>query len=113
MASFQEIFDDCAFGAFENQMRLHLVVGDDNWSLDSEAATLTFGESVTFPVQFLGTESEISNSWLWADANRTASLPNHALELCRKAREKGRGLGLEEFRSDHFAFVDEVSKPNG
>jgi hypothetical protein len=113
MVSFQELFDECAFGAFENQMRLHLLVGDQDWSLDSEAATLTFGGNVTFPVQFLGTESEISNSWLWADANRKAALPDHALERCRKAREKGRKLSLEAFSSDHFSFVDEVGEPNG
>jgi hypothetical protein len=113
MVSFQEVFDDCAFSAFENQMRLHLLVGDQDWKLDSEAATLTFGGSVVFPVHFLGTESEISNSWLWADANRKASLPGHALELCRKARQQGRNLGLEEFGSDHFAFVDEAGRPNG
>jgi hypothetical protein len=113
MVAFQELFDDCAFTAFENQMRLHLLVGDQDWSLDAEAATLTFGGGVTLPVQFLGTDSEVSNTWLWADANRKASLPDHALQLCHTAREAGCKLGLEEFGSDHFAFLDEVGKPNG
>jgi hypothetical protein len=111
MATFQELFDVCAFPTFEKQTRLSFLVGEQDWLLDPELATLTFGADIVFPVQFLGTESELTHTWLWADANTKAKLPAASLQLCRRARDKGCKLGLEEFQSDHFAFVEEVGKP--
>jgi hypothetical protein len=81
--------------------------------LDTGSATISFGKDISFPVQFLGTESEVTNTWLWADANTRSSFPAESLELCRKVRALGRSLGIEEFSIDHFPFVEEVGKPTG
>lgn len=111
--TFLDLLNQCAFQAFERQTRLSTLIGDRAWLLDTELATITFGDDFTFPVQFLGTESEITNTWLWADANSKVPFPSTSLELCRKVRAIGCKFGLEEFDNDHFPFVDEVGKPTG
>jgi hypothetical protein len=111
MATFQELLDDCAFQAYERQHRLAGVVGDRDWLLDTELATIKFGDDLVFPVQFLGTESEITNTWLWADANSHVPFPEASLSLCRKARALGRSAEIAEFSTDSFPFVEEVGKP--
>lgn len=45
-----------------------LVVKDREWSLDLDQGTISFGED-TYPAGLLGSESEITNTWLWAFAN--------------------------------------------
>ena len=43
MVCFQELFDDCAFAAFENQMRLHLLVGDQEFYSPKTLAAFALG----------------------------------------------------------------------
>jgi hypothetical protein len=111
MATFQQLLDNCAFQAYERQHRLAALVGDRDWLLDTERATIKFGDDFVFRVQFLGTESKITNTWLWADANNRVGFPAASLDLCRKVRTGGRSGGIEEFGVDSFPFVEEVGKP--
>lgn len=113
MSTFQELLDRCAFQAFERQNRLSELVGEQDWLLDTESAIITFGQDMAFSVQYLGTESEITNTWLWADANSRSAFPAASLELCRKVRALGCSAGIEEFGTDHFPFVAEVGRPTG
>ena len=110
--AFQNLFDRCAFQIYERQNRLSNLVGDRDWLLDTEAAILTFGDDLVFPVQFLGTFSDLSKTWLWADANSKVALPSHSLELCRKVRASGQAAGIDECAVDQFPFSDEVGKPS-
>lgn len=111
MTTFQELLDNCAFQAYERQNRLAALVGDRDWLLDTELATIKFGDDLVFRVQFLGTESEITSTWLWADANTRVAFPPASLDLCRKVRARGHLAGIEEFGIDGFPFVEEVGKP--
>jgi hypothetical protein len=111
MPTFQELFEQSAFQVYERQNRLAALVGERDWLLDTEAATLTFGEDLVFDVQFLGTASDESNTWLWADANDNVAFSPASLELCKKIREHGKTFGIEEFVADQFPFSDEVGKP--
>ena len=111
MATFEELFDNCAFQAYERQNRLASLIGDRDWLLDTELATIKFADDLVFRVQFLGTESDITNTWLWADANARVAFPPANLDLCRKVRARGRSVGIEEFSVDSFPFVEEVGKP--
>jgi hypothetical protein len=94
-------------------MRLSSLVGEHEWLFNSEDASLSFNTDLVFAAHFLGTESEITNTWLWADANQKVAFPGTSLELCRRVRAIGRDYGLVEFESDHFPFVSEFGKPNG
>jgi hypothetical protein len=113
VATFQELLDRYAFRAYERQHRLSALVGERDWLLDTESAIIKFGEDLVFPVQFLGTESDDTNTWLWADANSRVALPAASLELCHKVRALGSSEGIEEFGIDHFPFVEEVGNPTG
>lgn len=44
------------------------VVDGREWSLDLEKGLITFGED-SYPAGLLGSESQITNTWLWAFAN--------------------------------------------
>jgi hypothetical protein len=113
MPTFQEVFDACAFRAFEKQRRLSLLVGEHEWQLDSEQAMITFDGKLRFPVGFLGTESEISRSWLWADANERVTFPTNSLDCCQTVRAGGKALGVSYFQLDWFDFTDEIGTPDG
>jgi hypothetical protein len=113
MPTFQDLFDRCAFHAFENQMRLSSLVGEHQWLLNTEEATITFNEDLVFKLQFLGTESAITGTWLWADANDKVAFPKTTLELCRRVRAIARAYGLVDFLRDRFEFIEECGAPDG
>lgn len=65
--------------------------------LDLDAGTARFSETLAFPFQVLGTESENSFTWLWAWAEEQTEMPG---QLMRSAREMKAWLeqnGLGEF----------------
>jgi len=113
MPSFQELLDKYAFLAYEKQFRLSSLIGNHKWMLDVEKAKVSFNNKLVFPVHFLGTESTITNTWLWADTNRKVGFPQHSIELCRKVRSLGGQLGVSEFLTDSFSLVEEIGKPTG
>ncbi len=111
METFQELLDEFAFTAFEKQRRLSLLIGEHEWLLDTEAAKIAFNNEFVFDVHFLGTASEISHTWLWADANEKPAIPAASLDLCRSIR--ARGHNIEYFSLDYFDFIDCVGTPDG
>src|SRR5688572_20102553 len=113
MMTFGDLFDQHAFLAFEKQNRLSSLVGEHEWNLDVDKSQVTFNNDLRFDVHFLGTESSITNTWLWADVNVKMGFPTQSLDLCRKVRALGQQIGIDEFRVDSFPFVDEVGKPTG
>lgn len=42
-----------------------LVVKNSNWNLDFDKGLIYFGED-NYPIQFIGSESNVSDSWMWA-----------------------------------------------
>jgi hypothetical protein len=113
MPTFQEVFDEYAFLAYEKQVRLSSLIGDHEWRLDTRQAKVTFAKRQVFDVYFLGTESSVSNTWFWADANQKSHFPARSLEMCRTLRSIGREEGLVTFEADSFAFADRIGEPTG
>ena len=113
MATFQQLLDKYAFLAFEKQTRLSRLVGDHEWLPDVQSAKMVFNDQLQFSVQFLGTDSTRTNTWLWADANIDSSFPNKNLELCGEARASGPRFSLPEFLADKVDLIDEVGRPTG
>src|SRR5690349_13559661 len=111
MATFQTLLDQYAFLAYEKQTKLQRVIGRQKWRLDTKKAVVRFGKRLSFPVQFLGTESEVTHTWLWADANPKVGFPESSLELCRAVRRIGRSHKISEFSRNKFAIKDEVGRP--
>jgi hypothetical protein len=111
--TFQELLDRYAFQAYEKQSRLSSLIGDHDWQLDVDRAQVTFNRKLVFAVQLLGTESSLSNTWRWADANPKSGFPGRSLQACRKVREFGRQHGLEDFASNDFRLGEEIDRPTG
>lgn len=79
------------------------MLGDHDWQLDLEAGTIAFNRRHTFPIQVLGTESEISGTWLWAWANDISPIPSHLLQAANQLRTLGIQEHIPEFSNAELA----------
>lgn len=77
-----------------------LVVKGQNWNVDLSRGTLSFG-SDSYPVQFIGSESSVSNSWLWGWDN-VNHFPEKVVTLANKIKEIGEEWGLEPLTINQF-----------
>ncbi len=110
MSRFDDLFADHVATSLEKQCRLLALVGDaDNWHLDTELGLIQFqGGStlssigVEFPLQVLGSESEVSNTWLWSWANTESQLPEWLTHASQILRRFGETEGIAEFITPTF-----------
>lgn len=92
-----ELYHQHVAASFDKQMRLGDLVGDKaRWWFDLEAGTLTFDDDISFRIQIIGTESEHSNTWLWAWANETSGIPAERLIAAEAVRAFGEQHGVHE-----------------
>jgi hypothetical protein len=61
--------------AFDKQSSLSTIVGDRDWQFNTETGILSFGDRYHWQAQLLGTKSDESQTWLWAWANISRSIP--------------------------------------
>lgn len=74
--------EDYLFQIMDNNFRLQEVLGEYQWGLKTSTGILTFtskaGKSIAnCPVQFVGSESD--GTWLWAWANEDSQIPSDYL----------------------------------
>ena len=62
-----------AISSFERQLHLSDIAGKGDWHFDLSTSTLSFDNLYQWHAQLLGTESQASNTWLWAWANADTS----------------------------------------
>lgn len=86
----------CIASSLVRQNNLGDLVGDYNWAVDIANGTITFGESLSFPVQILGTESDADQTWLWAWANTRSNIPPALLHAVTWLRDYGRQRHIPE-----------------
>lgn len=75
--------------SWDKQMCLMELIGEKAWNLDIRRGLLTFGGSLTFPVQLLGSEAEQAGTWLWAWANEGSNLPPELIAASRQMQAFG------------------------
>jgi len=77
--------------AWEKQQHLLQLLGENppGWFYDLDQGTIHFEDRFTFSIQLLGTESALSNTWLWAWANEGSSIPPNLLEAVKALRAYG------------------------
>lgn len=81
-----------------------LVIGDNGWNVDLKGGEITFGDR-SFRCGILGTESNVSGTWLWGWAHTESGLPENAAAPSRRAK---RNLAdCEEFTTAKFG-LDEL-----
>jgi hypothetical protein len=94
MSDWDQVFSACLGKMYTVQHAfLDLVRGEEGWYIDFEKGALTLGKQ-EFQVQFLGSESYASNSWLWGWENIN-NFPNSVLGQAQIARTYGQTWGLE------------------
>jgi hypothetical protein len=65
--------------SIDKQLHLTELIGNKSWFVDLQKSLISFGNQYHWRIQVLGTESEVSGTWLWVWANTSSNLPNHLL----------------------------------
>ncbi len=100
-SNWSELFSACVGKATLLQKRaFKLLVEGSNWQIDFDSGKIYFDEH-EFDMQFIGSESFSSNTWLWGYENING-FDERLLELANKAREFGEKFGLSAFSTPQF-----------
>jgi hypothetical protein len=85
--SFQKLLSEHIGLSLVKQQALSSLLGEHSWSLNLEKGVVDFGEDRIFPIQFVGTESE--KTWLWGWANSLSNISQNLLVEANKLRAYG------------------------
>ena len=77
------------------------------WQADFESGKICFDKQ-EFDMQFIGSESFSSNTWLWGYEN-VNGFDERLLALANRAREFGEKFGLEAFSTAQFDLDENVN----
>ena len=106
--NWSELFSACLGRAMLLQKRaLRLLVQDSKWQADFESGKIYFDEK-EFDMQFIGSESFSSNTWLWGYENING-FDERLLALANRAREFGEKFGIEAFIAPQFELDEETN----
>ena len=83
------------------------VVKNRDWNVDFDRGIISFGED-EYPLQFLGSESNSSNTWLWAWENING-FDENIISLAREIKAKGEKLNLEALTTAEIDISDELN----
>ena len=86
------------------------VVKNRNWNVDFDKGVISFGDD-EYPLQFLGSEANSSNTWLWAWENING-FNEKIISLARSIKEKGKKIGLEALTTAEIDITDELNGHN-
>ena len=99
--NWHELLSACIGRSMLLQKRiLRLLVQDSKWDADFDSGKIYF-DGRAFDMQFIGSESFSSNTWLWGYENING-FDDRLLELANKAREFGEKFGLSIFSTPQF-----------
>ena len=91
----QELLERYAALASDRQTDLSEVIGDNAWSADMDAGTISFGLGLVFPLQALGTFSHVSETWRWAWFAAEHNWPAQLLQQAEQLRAYGEQHGID------------------
>lgn len=83
------------------------VVKNRDWNVDFDRGIISFGED-KYPLQFLGSEANSSNTWLWAWEN-ISEFDDKIISLAREIKAKGEKLNLEALTTAEINISDELN----
>ena len=83
------------------------VVKNRDWNVDFDRGIISFGED-EYPLQFLGSEANSSNTWLWAWKNING-FDENIISLAREIKAKGEKLNLEALTTAEIEITDELN----
>ena len=83
------------------------VVKNRDWNVDFDKGIIAFGND-EYPLQFLGSEANSSNTWLWAWENING-FDDKIISLAREIKAKGEKLNLEALTTAEIDINDELN----
>ena len=83
------------------------VVKNRDWNVDFDKGIIAFGND-EYPLQFLGSEANSSNTWLWAWENING-FDDKIISLAREIKAKGEKLNLEALTTAEIDISDELN----
>lgn len=81
-----------------------LVVRNENWNVDLSRGVILFGTR-EYPIQFIGSESNSSGTWLWGWENIN-HFPDAVVRLANDTNKLGEAWQLEPLTADEFDLTD-------
>jgi hypothetical protein len=107
---FKDLFLQHIGRSWDKQKALgDLIKGSGRWDYDQRTATLKFSNSYTFKIQMVGTESTISNTWLWTWANTGSPTPLAMMHASLVARDFGEKNDVAELVTPKLLLSNEVN----
>ena len=90
-------FDKHVASTYDKQHHLAELVGDRPWSLDMDQGVIRFGDDIQWRAELLGTESELTETWLWSWANEASQIPPAMTRGALALRDYGERNDVAEF----------------
>lgn len=98
MTRFEQMLTRYIGSAFARQLALADVIGEADWQLDTRTGQLSFSNGQVFSTSVLGTQSDLSGTWLWAWANGSlAQAEDGVMDAANKLRAYGEAHSIPEF----------------
>ncbi len=82
----------------------------DDWNLDFRNGYIYFGDQ-KHPVQFIGSENEADNTWMWGWFNIN-QLPEHLIRLAKQTRTLGKKWKIDALKTEKFYMTQAVNGHN-
>ncbi len=111
LSNYIHVFSACLgkMMVIQNAMS-ELVVKNRNWNVDFSRGVIAFGED-EYPLQFLGSESNSSNTWLWGWENIN-NFPDELIGMARYTKEIGEQWNLQPLTVSEFDLNDAFNGHN-
>jgi hypothetical protein len=93
----RDVFSACLGRSLAIQKNCAEIIGDRDWELQFSAGEIRFGGKV-FPLQLVGTESNVSDTWLWGWDN-VNHFPDEVVALAGQVRDFGERFNLAELKN--------------
>ncbi|WP_163406948.1 DUF6882 domain-containing protein [Flavobacterium ajazii] len=75
--------------ALEKQRNFFEITGGLSWNVDMDKEEITFGDSITFPIQVLGSFSHSSETWLWLWENKAGGYAESVMKQALLLKQYG------------------------
>ena len=104
-SDFHQVFSATLGKMATVQNRFADIVGNLDWNADFDSCEIAFGDQI-YKIQLIGSESDVSDTWLWGFANQSGLSPE-ATAFSHEILRAGREWGLQAFSEPSFE-LDEM-----
>ena len=100
LSDFHQVFSATLGKMTTVQNRFADIVGNLDWNVDFERCEIAFGDQI-YKIQFIGSESNVSGTWLWGHAN-VNNFGEEATRFSAEVLRAGTEWGLQAFSEPSF-----------